>query len=660
MIRGSGMRFSSLNDQPILVRILLFTLFYFIFAKICLNFGISYGNVSPVWIPSGIAAAAILLWRLPVLPGVWAGTTLAVLGTGVTPLSAFMMGGGNCIEALVFYSLYRLYQGGVFSLITPPKTFWFLLISALSSLCGSTIGIITLFSQGCLSGDAIPLNLFTWWLGDLSAMLIITPLILSCCPETAPKPAANQWAEYALYYLILLPGSYLILLGTSPYLFLIFVIYAVFRFSFIHVLLTLLLGDLIAVSMVWMSHGVFFSQPLPYSLISIQLFIVVTSITGLFLYSVVRDRLNALLELQKLNNSLQQQIEEQTRIIRQSEERYKSLVDNVPDIILVHQNGKILYVNPEAARMMGYSNEELYGTSLLVHVPEEYHPILVDAIRRRMEGKEIQPYEIEVFSKEGGRRNVVVRGTKIQYLGAPASLNVLTDITDRKKIEDQLRYLNENLERQVEERTKELNTSLQEKEVLLKEIHHRVKNNMQVISSLLFMQARSTQQPEVRDILLESQNRIKSIALVHEKLYQSRDFEKINYKDYLDKIAHHIFESYQVRPGSIRLDVRAEAVFLTIEKAVPLSLIVNELITNSIKHAFPKGGPGEIIIHFSLEDSRYLLIYQDSGAGIPDEYSFEKRSTLGMQLIQGLAGQLDGTIRYDKLKGSKFIIDFPA
>jgi len=654
------MRFDSLSNWPVVLRILFFTIVYFIFAKLCLNFGISYGNVSPIWIPSGIAAAAILTWRYPVLPGVFAATTLVVLSTGISPLSSVLIGCGNCIEALAFSSFYQIFHKEPFSLIPPEKTFRFLGISATSSLIGGIIGVIILVSQGYIPVDLIPLNLFTWWLGDLSGMLIITPLLLYSCPNSIPKVSWNEWMEYSLYYLILFPGSYLIFHGTSPYLFLIFVIYAVFRFSSIHVLATLLFGDLIAVTMVWLEKGTFIGQNSPGHLLSMQLFILVTSITGLLLFSVVRDRQNALEALQNINRSLKKQIEDQIRIIRSSEEQYRSLVDNVPDIILVHQDGKILYVNPEALRMLGYTIEEIVGTSLLLYIPVEYHATIADAIRKRMEGEEIMPYEIEVFTKGGEKRTIEVRGAKIHYSGVPASLNVLTDITERKKIEDQLRYLNENLEAQVQERTKELNISLQEKEVLLKEIHHRVKNNMQVISSLLFMQARSTQQPDVRDILLESQNRIKSIALVHEKLYQSEDFKKIDYKDYLERIAHHIFESYQISPGSIHLEVRSEAVFLSIEKAVPLSLIVNELITNSIKHAFPKGLSGEIRIDFSLENSQYRLIYQDSGPGIPDIRCLEKPETLGMQLIRGLVGQLDGTVRYDTHQGFRCIIDFPA
>jgi len=653
------MRFNSLHDLPVIIRILLLTAGYFFLAEISLTFGINYGNVSPLWLPAGLAAAAILRWGYAVLPGIWAGTTLAVLDTNISSVSALLLGCSTCFEAMVLYFLCQLFLQGSFSFTSSKKAFSFLGISALSGSAGACIGVGILHFQGYVPLETAPLNLFTWWLGDLSGMLLLTPLLLSWSFDLS-RTSWNQWAEYALYYGILLPVSYLLFHGTTPYLFLIFVIYAVFRFPFVHVLLTMLSGDLIAIGMARFEHGAFTNSTLTGDLLSIQLFIIVTSVTGLFLYSVVRDRQNALEELSALNITLQEQIKEQTQRIRSSEEQYRLLVEHVPDIILVHQDGKLLYVNPEATRMMGYSDEELIGTHLLIYVPAEYHGIIINAIRHRMEGKEVMPYEIEILSKEGERRRVVVRGTKIQYKGTPASLNVLTDITERKRIEDQLRTLNENLEQEVMARTRELQSSLKEKEVLLKEIHHRVKNNMQVISSLLFIQARSIEQPDVREMLLESQNRIRSIALVHEKLYQSRDLERIEYKDYLEKIARHIFESYQVTPHQIRLNVIADPVYLSIDKAVPLSLIVNELITNSIKHAFPKRGEGEIRIYLSLRNGRYHLIYEDNGPGLPDEIVLKGTHTLGMQLIQGLAGQLDGTCTYDKSDGSRFVIQFPA
>jgi integral membrane sensor domain MASE1 len=169
-------------------------------------------------------------------------------------------------------------------------------------------------------------------------MLLLTPLLLSWSFDLS-RTSWNQWAEYALYYGILLPVSYLLFHGTTPYLFLIFVIYAVFRFPFVHVLLTMLSGDLIAIGMARFEHGAFTNSTLTGDLLSIQLFIIVTSVTGLFLYSVVRDRQNALEELSALNITLQEQIKEQTQRIRSSEEQYRLLVEHVPDIILVHQDG---------------------------------------------------------------------------------------------------------------------------------------------------------------------------------------------------------------------------------------------------------------------------------------------------------------------------------
>jgi PAS domain S-box-containing protein len=346
--------------------------------------------------------------------------------------------------------------------------------------------------------------------------------------------------------------------------------------------------------------------------------------------------------------------------LRESEERYRMLVDNVPDIILVHRNGVLLYVNPAAASMMGYTIQELYDTLLIFHVSPEYHGILIDAIKRRMDSQDIEPYELEILSKSGERKRVVVRGCTIQYQGEPASLNVLTDITERKIIEDQLRDFNEKLEIEVKNRTEELQTSLAEKEVLLKEIHHRVKNNMQVISSLLFMQARNAEQKEVRDILLESQNRIKSIALVHEKLYQSKDFDRIDYPDYLIRITKQIAESYKAGQNQVRIIVNNDTVYLSIDKAVPCSLIVSELVSNSLKYAFPDNRPGEIQIDFSLLENEYELIYTDNGIGIPESIEPGKTKTLGLELIQGLVHQLNGTMTLDRSNGTKYTLRFSA
>jgi len=344
--------------------------------------------------------------------------------------------------------------------------------------------------------------------------------------------------------------------------------------------------------------------------------------------------------------------------LRESEKRYRSLIDNVPDLILVHQAGIIKYVNPAAIYRMGYAYDELINTSIAQYIAPEYQQMVRDAIRKRNEGEEIEPYEIEILMKTGERKNVVVRGTVISYQGSISSLNVLTDITEQKKVENNLRNFNEKLEAEVEKRTKELNKSLREKEVLLKEIHHRVKNNMQVVSSLLFVQARDVKEPEIRNILLESQNRIRSIALVHEELYQSKDLEQIDYSDYLNKISRHIFETFLINPNQITLEIRSNQVYIPIDKAVPCSLVVNELFSNSLKYSFPDGKAGKIWISFT-RDKNYTLIFEDDGIGIPEEITFDSAKTLGFHLIKGLINQLNGTIQLERTGGTRYVITFP-
>jgi len=202
--------------------------------------------------------------------------------------------------------------------------------------------------------------------------------------------------------------------------------------------------------------------------------------------------------------------------------------------------------------------------------------------------------------------------------------------------------------------------SLKDKEILLKEIHHRVKNNMQVISSLLFMQAETLKDEKVKDILRESQNRVKSIALVHEKLYQSTDLDRIDYIDYLRRITSHLFESFRVNPSLITLKIDSEPVFLNIDKAVPCSLIVNEMLSNSLKHGFPGGKKGVITIDLRFEGGKAILTYSDDGVGIPEAITLDRTESMGMQLIMGLTEQINGSIVLDRHGGTKYTITFPA
>ncbi|MCX9083464.1 MAG: ATP-binding protein [Candidatus Methanoperedens sp.] len=222
-----------------------------------------------------------------------------------------------------------------------------------------------------------------------------------------------------------------------------------------------------------------------------------------------------------------------------------------------------------------------------------------------------------------------------------------------------LKGYRDHLEEMVEVRTLQLNKSLHEKEVLLREIHHRVKNNMQVVSSLLRLQTQNLDDQKYINIFNDSNNRIYSIALVHEKLYQSKDFENIDLKDYIFELASNLLDSYG-RTNDVKLEIDVEDVTLDINNSVPCGLIINELLMNSLKYAFPGGRPGTIKISFrKKEDNMFQLTVSDDGIGIPKNLDIRNTRSLGLNLVIQLAeSQLNGQIKLMRDGGTEFQINF--
>ena len=215
------------------------------------------------------------------------------------------------------------------------------------------------------------------------------------------------------------------------------------------------------------------------------------------------------------------------------------------------------------------------------------------------------------------------------------------DITDRMKSDEALK------------------ASLQEKEVLLREIHHRVKNNLQVISSLLNLQARHLGGDALKEAFRASQRRIRSMALVHEKLYMAKNLSRIEFGEYLRSLTSQLAEAYHLDPSLVRLRVAAEEIFLNINTAVPCGLIVSELVSNAARHAFPDGRKGEIEISLRQEEGgRYRLAVRDDGIGMPASVDLRSIDTFGLQIVLILVSQLDGEIELDRERGTEFRILF--
>jgi two-component sensor histidine kinase len=207
-----------------------------------------------------------------------------------------------------------------------------------------------------------------------------------------------------------------------------------------------------------------------------------------------------------------------------------------------------------------------------------------------------------------------------------------------------------------------LQASLREKEALLKEIHHRVKNNLQVTSSLLRLQAQTIGDAHAREMFEETESRIQSMALVHEKLYQSTNLSRIDFADYIRSLGELLFRSSAITPAKVTMDVAGSETFFSIDTAVPCGLIVNELLSNALKHAFPAGRTGHIHVQLEEQLERWVTIrITDDGVGLPSGFDFTSAETLVLRLVQALVDQIDGRIAINSgVAGAEFAITLPA
>lgn len=327
--------------------------------------------------------------------------------------------------------------------------------------------------------------------------------------------------------------------------------------------------------------------------------------------------------------------------LSKSETFYRAIFENTGTAtIIVGADTIISMANKRCEALSGYSVDEIENKKSFmdfVH-PEEQEQILGYHEMRRIGGKDVpSEYEFSLLNKEGEEKQIMLSASVIP--GTTDSVVSLLDITQRKNAEN------------------EVKRSLNEKELLLREIHHRVKNNMQIISSLLNLQRSYIQDEEADNILQESQGRVKSMALIHEKLYQTSDLSQINVEGYIRSLTMNLFHSYTVKPG-IKLSMDVGELYFNIDTAVPLGLIINELVSNSLKYAFQDQDEGEIRISLieTAEPGRYLLLIRDDGAGFPEELDINNTHSLGLQLVNTLVNQLDGEIEMVVNGGTTFNI----
>jgi PAS domain S-box-containing protein len=331
--------------------------------------------------------------------------------------------------------------------------------------------------------------------------------------------------------------------------------------------------------------------------------------------------------------------------------------------------------------MLGYEPGEFPATYDawvgLMH-PDDQKRVIPDLEQQIRNGDSQLEIEYRTKAKEGNWVWLLGRGKVVEKDagGIPVRVTgVNIDITNRRLMESEIRSLNSVLEQRVQERTEalskanealeeenmqrldaeeKLRASLNEKTMLLKEVHHRVKNNLQIIVSLLNLQSRYVKDETVLATIRESQNRVKAMALVHEKLYRAEDIAHIDLDDYIRFLGTGLSQFYDAKSRGIRFTLEAPGVRVDINTAIPLGLILNELISNAFKYAFPKEKSGEVFVSVTHEEKTLTVIVRDDGAGIPEGFDWKNTQSLGLRLVNSLVDQLDGTIELDRSSGTRF------
>jgi|GEM_PF-5813170 len=344
------------------------------------------------------------------------------------------------------------------------------------------------------------------------------------------------------------------------------------------------------------------------------------------------------------------------RALAESEEKLRLIYDNTIDaILLTVPDGGILSANAAACGMFQRTEEELVRLGR-EDVVDTSDPHIIEAVRIREETGQFKG-ELRLKRRDGSVFPAEVSSSIFtDRNGRRMASMIIHDITNRKMMEEEIRSLNRVLEERVRDRTELLNKSLQEKEVLLKEIHHRVKNNLQIIASLFSIQSRYIKDDAVLNALRESQNRVKTMALVHERLYRSEDIAHIDLTEYMTFLVSSLFQFYNVSTARVRFTVDMKQVPVDIHTAIPIGLIVNELVSNSMKYAFPGDARGEIAITGTKEKNRIDLEVRDTGIGIPEDFDWHNAQSLGLRLVIMLTDQMNGTIERMPGPGTAFHI----
>lgn len=665
--REHNSQFKPIKTNSLLTAILACV--YFLVGKFGLSFATIHASASPIWPPAGIALTALLVFGYRAWGGIFIGAFLVNLTTAGTVLTSVAIATGNTLEGVLGAYLINRFANGRNVFGRSKDVIKFTILAALiSTSVSATIGVTTLSIAGYAQWrDFVPICL-TWWLGDGSGELIVVPLLLQWMKREQMHWDKAKIMEAIFFGILLLATGLLVfghlnypLLNNYPIVFICAPILVVIAFRFGPRETATATAILSAISVWGTVSGLssFVVSTRNASLLLLETFMGVNAVMALMVAAVVSERKDVMVALRKAYSDLDLRVHERTAALskaigelqfemnerKRAEEKFRDLLESAPDAMVITDAGGIInLVNSQTETMFGYTRKELLGQRIEILLPHRFRNNHGGYRVKYSAEPRLRPMGagLELFGlrKDNTEFPVEISLSPISTSEGDLFTAAIRDITERKRIEAQAK-------------------EAFRKEVLLKEIHHRVKNNLQVVASMLNLQSEYLTDERLLGILADSQNRIKAISLIHEKLYQSQDLGKVEMGPYFESLGVNLLRTHLMHPSSVSIKVNAEGIYLGIDTAIPCGLVINELISNCLKHAFPNGREGEIYIQlFSANNGDFILQVQDNGIGFPKEIDFRNTRSLGLQLVIMFIQQFNGTIELDSQNGTKYTINF--
>jgi PAS domain S-box-containing protein len=623
-----------------IVQILVLAAVYLAAGRMGLRLDGETGFVTLVWAPSGIALAALLRFGRRLWPGVALGALVVNLWAGAPVMVACAIAVGNTFEPLLGALLVD--RTGRPDIGRFPTALRLVLLAAgLSTMISATVGSLALFGGGLVPSARLGHAWLTWWIGDGIGDLIVAPVLLTLPYARQLLRDRRRAVEALALAPCLIAAACVIFLRAPepgeirlPFFVFSLVLLAALRFGPAGAAWGLLIASALAIAGTVLGRGpiVQLRSTPAQSLLALQIFTADVAATALILSALQEDRVRSALALERADAQLE---------LARERARLASIVESSSDAIYSYDlDDRVQSWNSGAERLFGYAAPEMIGRSVKDIVPLGRRAEWTSLRERLHRGERIDQLETVCRRKDGALVEVALTFAPLWRCdGSLEGLSAIArDVTVAKAAARQLR------------------ASLKEKDVLLQEVHHRVKNNLQVITSLLRLQASAG--PALREPLRESEDRIRAIALIHEQLYAASDLGRISFDDYLGVVTSQLQRIYAC--PAVEVEVVRHGLELPLDQAVPCGLIVNELVSNALRHAFPAGREaGHVTVSLQRGAAgRRELEVRDDGVGLAADLDIHETPTLGLRLVGMLVEQLGGSIALERRGGTRFRVRF--